>query len=244
MKFGLASLECRNNDIEFNLSQIYKAMTEMQGKVDVLCFGETFLQGFVSLCWDYEVDKNIAVSLESPEIKKLCDWTKVFHLGLITGYIEIEKDKIYSSCIVINDGKVVYNYRRISKGWKEYYKTDFHYQEGDSVNEFELNGTKFMLGLCGDLWDYPERFKTENILIWPVYVNFSLEKWNTIQFDYAKQANKAASRTLLVNPIDRNPQSIGGALYFENGQIVSSSGFGEEKILVVDISTTFLNVVS
>lgn len=49
MKIGLVSFECKNKDIDFNLSQIHKAMSEMQGKVDVLCFGETFLQGFVSL---------------------------------------------------------------------------------------------------------------------------------------------------------------------------------------------------
>lgn len=156
---------------------------------------------------------------------------------MITGYIEIDKDIIYSSCIVINEGKIIYNYRRISKGWKEFYKADYHYQEGDSVKEFELKGKKFMIALCGDLWDYPERFKTNNILIWPVYVNFSLDKWESIKFDYAKQANKAAAKTLLVNSIDKNPKSLGGAFYFENGKISLSNGFNDEKILIVDIPT-------
>ena len=43
--------------IAFNISQIEKALSAAQGRVDLLCFGEAFLQGFDSLSWDYETDK-------------------------------------------------------------------------------------------------------------------------------------------------------------------------------------------
>lgn len=51
MNIGLASYRCENKNMEFNISQIERAMREAQGKVDLLCFGEAFLQGFDSLCW-------------------------------------------------------------------------------------------------------------------------------------------------------------------------------------------------
>lgn len=235
MKIGLVSYECKNKDIEYNLSQIKKAMIENNGTSDILCFGETFLQGFVSLCWDFEIDRKIAISQQSQTIKTLCQWTIDYNVGLITGYIEIENEKIYSSCIVIYNGKIIHNYRRISKGWKEFYKTDFHFQEGTAVEEFSICNKKFLITLCGDLWDYPEKFKTDNILIWPIYVNFSLEKWNKIKFDYAAQSYKASERVLVVNPIDKNPESIGGAFYFEKGKIIKSSDFGKEQILVIEV---------
>ena len=61
MNIGLASYRCENKNIEFNINQMERAMREAQGKVVLLCFGEAFLQGFDSLCWDYEIDKNTAV---------------------------------------------------------------------------------------------------------------------------------------------------------------------------------------
>ena len=57
MKIGLAQYKFINNDISFNLSQLKRAASQYSGKVDLLCFGESFLQGFDSLSWDYENDK-------------------------------------------------------------------------------------------------------------------------------------------------------------------------------------------
>lgn len=54
----------------FNMSQIERAMQEAAGKADLLCFVEAFLQGFDSLCWDYEIDKDMAVSLGSETMER------------------------------------------------------------------------------------------------------------------------------------------------------------------------------
>ena len=75
MRIGLVSYRCKNRDISFNMSQIEQALKCSEGKVDLLCFGETFLQGFDALCWDYDIDKSIALELSSGTIAQLCDWT-------------------------------------------------------------------------------------------------------------------------------------------------------------------------
>ena len=49
MRIGLASYEVKNKDVAFNLSQMERAMEKAQGKVELLCFGEAFLQGFDAL---------------------------------------------------------------------------------------------------------------------------------------------------------------------------------------------------
>ena len=61
LTIGLAQYKFINKDISFNLGQVKKAMEACKGKVDLLCFGESFLQGFDSLSWDYERDKHIAL---------------------------------------------------------------------------------------------------------------------------------------------------------------------------------------
>ena len=76
MRIGLVSYRCKDKDISFNMSQIERALRDTAGKVDLLCFGETFLQGFNSLCWDYELDKDVALEKESDDIKQLQRWTE------------------------------------------------------------------------------------------------------------------------------------------------------------------------
>ena len=194
MRIGLVSYRCKNRNISFNLSQIERAMKLSEGKADLLCFGEAFLQGFDALSWNYDTDQSIALALSSEAIIQLCDWTVRYGISLITGYIEKAQERLYSSCVVLSDGKIVHNYRRISKGWKEFTKTDEHYCEGTETGAFRLNGKDMTIALCGDLWDFPERFRTEGLLIWPVYVDYPLEEWNSGTVDeYASQAALAAS---------------------------------------------------
>ena len=236
MRIGLVSYRCENRNTAFNMSQIELAMKRSEGKADLLCFGEAFLQGFDSLCWDYETDRTVAVDLSSDVMNQLRSWTVRYGISLITGYIEKDQDKLYSSCVVISDGEIVHNYRRISKGWKEFTKTDGHYCEGEETGPFQVGGKKMMLSLCGDLWDYPERFRTEHLLIWPVYVNYEPEEWNDGVLDeYAAQAALAADDALLVNPIDNSPVNHGGSFRFHKGQTIAKIPFDQEDILMVDV---------
>lgn len=159
-----------------------------------------------------------------------------YGVSLITGYIEKDGEKLYSSCAVISGGGIVYNYRRISKGWKEYSRTDGHYCEGDETGSFCLQGKEMTLALCGDLWDFPDRFRTDGLLIWPVYVNYTVEEWNAGVIDeYAAQAALAAKDVLMVNPIDSAPVNHGGSFHFHNGRTAARIPFDEEGILIADI---------
>lgn len=233
MRIGLASYEFKNNDISFNISQMERALKCAQGKVDLLCFGETFLQGFDALSWNYEADKDIAISTDSEVMRRFCGMTTAYQVDLLFGYIERSGDCLYSSCAVIENGELAHNYRRISKGWKEYSVTDGHYREGTDTAGFLYHGKPVKIALCGDLWEYPERFKTDGLLIWPVYVNFELDEWPRREMEYAAQAHIAARRTVMVNSISRDPASHGGAFYFVDGKMEKKLSYDTEGILMV-----------
>lgn len=203
MKIGLAVYEFKNQDIAFNISQIERAIKSAQGRVDLLCFGEAVLQGFSALCWDYDVDKDIAVSTDSETMHALCKLTLKYNVDILFGYIERCEDSLYSSCAVIASGKLIHNYRRISRGWKYYWLTDEHYKEGTETSEFIYHGQPFQIALCGDLWDYPERFQTQNPLIWPIYVDFDLDAWVENEPEYAQQAALSAKKTFMINSISK-----------------------------------------
>ncbi len=219
------------------MSRIELAMKRSAGKADLLCFPEAFLQGFDSLCWDYETDRMTALEISSDTFQQLKNLTVRYGISLITGYIEKDREKLYSSCAVISDGEIIHNYRRISKGWKEYSITDDHYCEGTEIKPFQLYGTEMNLALCGDLWEFPEKFRTKNPLIWPVYVNYTVEEWNNGGLDeYAAQAALVSDRVLMINPIDRDPVNHGGSFFFHNGKTAAGIPFDAEDILIVDIS--------
>ena len=67
--------------------------------------------------------RNMAVTLDSEAIGRLRRWTVQYGSALLTGYIEKDGERLYSSCIVLANGEIVHNYRRITRGWKEYGKT-------------------------------------------------------------------------------------------------------------------------
>ena len=236
MRIGLVSYRCENRNTAFNMSQIELAMKRSGGKADLLCFPEAFLQGFDALSWDYETDKDIALELSSDTFAQLQSWTIRYGISLLTGYIEKDQQKLYSSCAVISDGRIIHNYRRISKGWKESSETDSHYCEGNETAPFSLHGRNMRIALCGDLWEYPERFRTDHLLIWPVYVDFTVEEWNQGMLDeYAAQACLAAEDVLMINPIDSNPVNHGGSFHFHKGKTAARIPFDREGILFVDI---------
>lgn len=235
MKIGLASYAFRDGDIAFNTAQIERAMQAAQGRVDLLRFGETFLQGFNALSWNYEADREVAVSTDSEIFRQLGGLTLEYGVDLLLGYIEGADGGIYSSCAVIGQGKLLHNYRRISRGWKEYLQADGHYREGTETGEFSYRGQSIMVALCGDMWDFPGRFRTDHLLIWPVYVNFSLDEWARYEAEYAQQARLAARKTLLVNAISQDPVSHGGAFCFVDGRAAEKLAYDAEGILTVEV---------
>ncbi len=235
MRIGLASYRVENRNTEFNIGQIERAMKEAEGKVDLLCFGEAVLQGFDSLSWNYKEDKDMAAGMDSEIMSRLKTLTVQYGMGIAVGYIERADETLYSSYAVIDAGEIVHNYRRISRGWKEVDRTDEHYCEGKDTSGFSFRGKKIMVGLCGDLWDYPERFKTENLLLWPVYVNFDIAEWEQETHEYAEQAACIADNVLMINPIDNDPVNHGGAFYFRKGQLVERSPFDTEGVLCIEL---------
>ena len=238
MIIGLAQYKFINGDTEFNLSQIKKAMETYSGKTELLCFGESFLQGFDAISGNYDDDKNVAVAIDSAEFDTICTWSKEYNVAVLFGYFEKEDDSIYSSCAVISRGEVIHNYRRTSIGWREPEWTSEHYKEGEEINTFSLNDREFLIALCGDLWDKDwEKFKTDAIVLWPVYVTFDLDDWKAEEKEYVAQASNVAEKVLMINSICESPASIshGGTFYFKSGDTISKLPYDAEDVLLVEV---------
>ena len=156
-------------------------------------------------------------------------------IDVLFGYLERDGEALYSSCALIKDGCLAQNYRRISRGWKEFSRTDDHYREGDAVQVFDYRGIPCAIALCGDLWDSPERFALgESLLFWPVYTGWTAEQWNgSEREEYARQAALCCERVLFINSICEG-DSLGGAADFIRGSVASELPIGREGLLLID----------
>lgn len=237
MRIALASARLADRDVAFNLSQMtrFMRMAKEQG-AELVCFGESFLQGFeTSLTWSYEQDRDVAISTDSQVFGDIAGLSREIGIDVLFGFVERSGDALYSSCALIADGALRHVYRRISRGWKEYWHTDEHYREGDLVEVFHYRGKRCLIALCGDLWDYPERFRLdEDVLFWPVYISFTPEEWrNGMAEEYAAQAKLACEYALLCNSIGEGG-AYGGAAAFRNGQVADQIQMEEEGLLIVE----------
>ncbi len=237
MKIALAPARIVDRDISYNLSQMERCMKQAKAEgASLVCFGEAFLQGFNALSWQFEEDREIAFSTSSQQFAQVKAMTCEIGIDVLFGYNELACDTIYSSCALVSGGEIIHNYHRISKGWKEYSKTDEHYKEGSSVEIFDYHGKKCVIALCGDLWEYPQRFTLgEDLLFWPVYVCWTKDQWeNGMKEEYAQQAKLVCPNALYINPICQG-DAFGGAAYFLNGEIHQELPLSQEAILYVNL---------
>lgn len=242
MKIALASKEFVNKDIQKNISTIIETMIiAKQNNADMLCFGEAFLQGFDSLSWDYESDKKIALKLSSTPIKTIAQAAKDIGICVSFGFIENEENLLYCSYVVINEfGDIIYNFKRVSPGWKELFADNNYYKEGDSFSTFQYKNLTFTVGLCGDFWNDTNIIKAGNlkkdITLWPLYVSFSIQDFESkYKQEYVERASKLNSRVLFINSLSKDPDAFGGCYEFYDGQILNELPFGEEGLLYVEV---------
>lgn len=243
MKIALAAVGFITNDTVYNLEKIKTLIEKYASEVDLILFGESFLQGFECLCWDYAKDVNIAVHQDSELINDIRAMCEINRVSVSFGYIEKDEDNLYSSQLTIGkNGEIVDNFRRVSIGWKEPV-ADFHYVEGKGFGQFTYLDKTVSVALCGDLWYEDNCIQMKNlgsdIVLWPVYTDFDSQEWNeSMKHEYAEQAEKCGNKVLYVNSycLDQNSQGIArcGAALFSQGKIESEIPAGIEGVLVVE----------
>lgn len=245
MKIVLASAPVKNRDVSFNLQAMTEAIAQWGGKADLIVFGEAALHGFECMCWNYETDRQAAVDLTDEPVVLLQSAAKEHAIAACFGLIERAENALYSSQIFIGrDGAIVHRFRRVSQGWKEYWHTDSHYQEGKGFARFSYGDRSFAIALCGDLWTEgrPEEMMalSPDLVLWPVWCDFKPAEWNgKVKYEYASQAALCGRNVLLVNPfcadLDASDLAPGGAVWFQDGTIRAEALPGTAGALIVEV---------
>lgn len=241
MRIGLTVANCINNDILENTNTIIHYIKEASKQnIDYIFFGESFLQGFESLNWDYEHDSKIAITKDDVTIQSIIDTIIQYKVGVGFGYFEKEQDTLYSSYLLLNkEGSIITNFQRVSKGWKHFRHTNHQYKEGNEVYQFKIEDHTFTLALCGDLWDqdtismFQNEHVKESTILWPVHVDFNLEAWEIEKEEYHKQAISFSNKVLMINNIMK-PSTHGGAFLFTKNNL-KQLPFDQKGFLIIEL---------
>ena len=244
MRCALASKGFVNENIQHNKNVIIDTMIKCSKAVDIVIFGEAFLQGFYGATFETEHDEKLAISQNDFILKEICSVAKEYKIAVSFGFIEKSKDCFYSSQITINSGgNIIDVYRRVSPGWKEEFANE-QYREGNGFHIFSYMDRKIAIGLCGDFWFDTNINEVKKLLpdvvFWPVYTDYNYNEWNTsIKYEYAEQAGKIGGNVLYVNSVckDKEGDDIarGGSALFTDGKISKEIPAGKEELLFVEV---------
>jgi len=259
MKIGLVSERFIDGDTEHNYSVIARCLRQYSG-FDLLLFGESFLHGFNSLSWNYATDIKKAVASKSAIFAKIKEEAKIHRTAVGFGYFEsasasckkvcsagvkaeynASADLYCSYAVVDKEGRHCYNYRRMSQGWKNYWKTCVKYKEGNNLSLGYIDGKAFLCVLCGDLWDddilakVKQALKRNNcdFVIWANYLDYSKNGWEKDLPDYIQRTLGLNLPVFLIN--SHSKASLGGAVVFNNGEIIAQMNLGNIGILDFEV---------
>lgn len=110
--------------------------------VSLLCFPEGFLQGYLL---DETPARRAAFDLASPAFAAVLERFSKAAPVIVMGMIEVEKDRLFNTAVVLRDGGVIGRYRKAHLLDRERIFT-----AGTGNPVFEIAGLRFGINICND----------------------------------------------------------------------------------------------
>ncbi len=155
LELKLAQLNFCVGDLEGNSNKIIKTTREfcLKKKNRIAVFPELAITGYPPE--DLLLRPAFLKKVES-EIDRIMKECK--GCSLVFGYPERTDDKLFNSCILISDGKIVGNYRKQNLPNYAVFDEKRYFLEGDSPCFWNFRGFKIGFSICEDIW-VPETAK-------------------------------------------------------------------------------------
>ncbi len=235
-----------NDAIQRMLEQVEKAKSQ---NCDLIMFPEAVLGGLDTL-GDYQSDLEISYQEDSPELRRIRDFTKRESIGIGFGFLENADGFIYDAYLIYDHtGELCLHYRRISDTWMPSEVSRDHYACGEELLISDTAYGRLGVLLCGDLFDEElvQQLCSQkpNLCLHPMARAFPLtddiqQSWDEQEFPfYLEEYCKLKTDVLVCNMLDFTPDVgaiyCGGAWFIRNGQVHSSLPLMQQGLLIVDI---------
>lgn len=148
MRVTICQTEPKLLDIHANLEDIIQKIKKWRDHgSELVIFPELALTGYFVGPSYHEV----ALRLDSPEIKKLVKATK--DTGVVVGFIEESHSmNFYNAALVAVDGEIKYCYRKLNLPNYGVFEEKKYFSGGKHIPVFRLDEFNIAVFICNDLW--------------------------------------------------------------------------------------------
>lgn len=147
-KIALAQINPTVGNLSQNSQKILEFIEKAKKKkANFIIFPELALVGYPPedlLLKKHFIQKNISFLKEIAR--------KTAKITLILGFVSKQKDKTYNSSAVIQDKKIIDIYHKINLPNYGVFDEKRYFYPGDTLPIYQLNGKKFSLTTCEDIW--------------------------------------------------------------------------------------------
>lgn len=145
---ALAQIAPRLGDREANLALHEEQVREARAAgADLVVFPELSLTGYLLK----DMVPNVALRLDAPEIRRLCDLSR--GLALVVGFVEEAPEfRFYNSAAYFEDGVLVHVHRKVYLPTYGLFDEGRYLARGDRVRAFDTKLGRLALLVCEDMW--------------------------------------------------------------------------------------------
>jgi len=149
VKVALAQLDLAVGDVSGNTAKIidYASRARDEQRADLVIFPELSVCGYPPEDLLFHAGLRHRVEKAVAEIRD-----KVFGITVLIGFPEYEDDDIYNSCAVFLDGRAISHYRKQLLPNYSVFDEERYFTAGKHAAVFKLNGIRFGLMICEDVW--------------------------------------------------------------------------------------------
>lgn len=162
LKVALSQLNFCVGNIEGNTEKIISSIQAARKKnIDIVVFPECSITGYPPedlLHKKYFIKENIK-ALEL--IKKASS-----DIIVIVGFVDTDNSlRIYNSCAVIQDGKILDIYRKVDLPNYGVFDEKRYFTAGRTISQYKYKGYRFTVNICEDLWrrSYVDAVASKNV---------------------------------------------------------------------------------
>jgi predicted amidohydrolase len=237
MKVAVIQFEPVFGKKEDNYSKIKSYINSIDAQL--LVFPEMCLSGYYYL--ERQEVNEIAESFTGELIAELQSFCSALNKGIVLGFPEKDRDKIFNSCAVLMPKK---EKSRIYRKTHLFYKEKFCFDKGNTgffIIDYPEWDIKIGPMICYD-WRFPEAARTlalkgADLIVCPS--NLITNVWQNALSTRALENKVYMAVANRIGSEKRNDETLrfngDSAIYNYNGEIIVKAGPNEDKVIIADI---------
>ncbi len=159
MKIALAQINTTIGDLDENTRKIKEFIDRAKKEnAEIVVFPEMTITGYPALDLWY---KKSLVNKNKEKLNEISQYSKGIYT--IVGFEDEKEGRLFNALAVVKEGKVLFIQHKSLLPTYDVFDEARYFKQAESIGIFEINGKKFGLQVCEDLWDDDYKVKVTKI---------------------------------------------------------------------------------